>query len=156
MNLKASKSRRAGQPDLLMGDWVILKDRHPSWKFRSPFEPDFWVVEKVERTMITARWNGWHVPQNVSWFRRVVPPDGGADAWPQEGSKEDAVGEDVQAACLVEAWQHARPSTSYEQMGPPSAADCVQLTEAEVGSVAEAAGHRGARVVVQARRLARA
>ncbi|KAJ1177026.1 hypothetical protein NDU88_002292 [Pleurodeles waltl] len=117
-NLKASESRRVRQPYLRVEEWVILKDRHPGWKFRTPFEPDVWVEEKFEGTMITARRNGQHVTRNMSWFRRVVVPDSGADIWPQEGSEEDAKGEDAQAECPAEARQHERPSTSPERVGP--------------------------------------
>ncbi|KAJ1084740.1 hypothetical protein NDU88_004886 [Pleurodeles waltl] len=53
-NTEASESRRARHPDLSVGDPVILKDRHPGLKFRTPKEPD-WMVEKVKGTMITAR-----------------------------------------------------------------------------------------------------
>ncbi|KAJ1212739.1 hypothetical protein NDU88_000387 [Pleurodeles waltl] len=77
---QASERRRAKHPNLQMGEAVILKDRHPSLKFRTPFEPDVWRVEKVKGTLMTAvRW-GRRVTRNVLWFRKVVPGEGIADA----------------------------------------------------------------------------
>ncbi|KAJ1171634.1 hypothetical protein NDU88_003494 [Pleurodeles waltl] len=52
----------------------------------------------------------------MSWFLRVVLSDGGTDAWPCDEGEKDAGGNDVRAACLAEAQQDERRSTSPEQL----------------------------------------
>ena len=41
-NDRASLARKAIMPELKVGDPVIVKDRHPGWKFRMPFESEVW------------------------------------------------------------------------------------------------------------------
>ncbi|KAJ1213356.1 hypothetical protein NDU88_000994 [Pleurodeles waltl] len=77
---KASERQRAKHLNLLMGETIILKDCHPGWKFRTPFEPDVWRVQKVEGTMLTAVRGGRRVTRNILWFRKVVPGKDIADA----------------------------------------------------------------------------
>ena len=48
-----------------------MKDRHPGWKFRTPFEREVWKVEDIRGTMVTVKRNQTTVTRNVSWFKRA-------------------------------------------------------------------------------------
>ncbi|KAJ1108869.1 hypothetical protein NDU88_006239 [Pleurodeles waltl] len=78
-NVQASGRRRAKHSNLKVEYCVILKDCHPGWKFRTPFEPDVWIVEKIDGTMVTARKGVHQVTRNVLWLQRVEHRDG--DLW---------------------------------------------------------------------------
>ncbi|KAJ1205158.1 hypothetical protein NDU88_000593 [Pleurodeles waltl] len=67
-------------------------DRHPGWKFRTLFEPDIWIVQKIAGTIVAARKVGNQVTRKVSWFWRVEPRDGDSGADPLEESGEELEG----------------------------------------------------------------
>ncbi|KAJ1155877.1 hypothetical protein NDU88_008602 [Pleurodeles waltl] len=58
-----------------VGDVVVVKDRHPGWKFRTPYEPSRWSVVDVQGTMMTAQRGDQRVTRNVSWFKRLEGHD---------------------------------------------------------------------------------
>ena len=70
-NEKASRARGAVSSDIVVGDKVIMKDRHLEWKFRTPFEREVWTVAEIKGTMIMVKRNPHTVTQNMSWFKRV-------------------------------------------------------------------------------------
>ena len=70
-NEQASRSRRAVRSNLVVGDRVLVKDRHPGWKFRTRFEPEIWKVVGIKGTMVTAQCNRQEITRNVSWFKRT-------------------------------------------------------------------------------------
>ena len=57
INEKASRNRGAIASDIVVGDRVVVKDRHPGWKFRTPFEREIWTVVAAKVTMITVKRN---------------------------------------------------------------------------------------------------
>ncbi|KAJ1082147.1 hypothetical protein NDU88_002317 [Pleurodeles waltl] len=57
---------------LQIGDRLIIKDRKPGWKFRTPYEPGVWVVSRVAGTMIMVKKANQTVSRNVSWFWKVT------------------------------------------------------------------------------------
>ena len=67
-NEKASRARGAVSSNIVVGDRVIMKDRHPWWKFRTPFEREVWTVVEIKGTMITVKRNHTTVTRNISWF----------------------------------------------------------------------------------------
>ncbi|KAJ1143267.1 hypothetical protein NDU88_009578 [Pleurodeles waltl] len=86
------REEKGKHSDLKVGESVILKDRHAGWKFRTPFEPDIWIVQKIAGTIVAARKVGRQVTRNVSWFWRVEPRDGDSGADPLEESGEELEG----------------------------------------------------------------
>ena len=68
-NDHASRSRRAVNSNLVLGDHVIMKDRHPGWKFRTPFEREVWTVVAIKGTMVTVQRYNTRVTRNGSWFK---------------------------------------------------------------------------------------
>ena len=70
-NEKASRTRRATRSNLVVGDRVVVRDRHPGWKFRTRFEREPWMVTRVKGTMITATRQHQVVTRNISWFKRA-------------------------------------------------------------------------------------
>ncbi|KAJ1090173.1 hypothetical protein NDU88_003308 [Pleurodeles waltl] len=72
VNDKASRTRRARVRDIHIGDQVIVKDRKPGWKFRTPYEPGVWTVTGVSGTMVTAEKGCERVTRNISWFKKAT------------------------------------------------------------------------------------
>ncbi|KAJ1130570.1 hypothetical protein NDU88_008921 [Pleurodeles waltl] len=72
VNDKVSRGRRARTRDIRIGDQVIVKDRKPGWKFRTPYEPGLWTVTRVSRTMVTAEKGSDQVTRNISWFKKAT------------------------------------------------------------------------------------
>ncbi|KAJ1097503.1 hypothetical protein NDU88_002621 [Pleurodeles waltl] len=68
----ASRKRRAMLKDIRVGDWVIIKDRRPEWKFRTPNEPGAWTVTGMSRTIVTAEKGRERVTRNISWFKKTA------------------------------------------------------------------------------------
>ncbi|KAJ1085058.1 hypothetical protein NDU88_005191 [Pleurodeles waltl] len=88
-NEKAIWRRHSLSPDLCVGDRVLKKDRHPGWKFRTPYEPKMWYVAKVDGTMVIVQRAGLTVVCTVLWFKMVVLVD------------------NIQGECLTE-WENPR------------------------------------------------
>ncbi|KAJ1204567.1 hypothetical protein NDU88_000013 [Pleurodeles waltl] len=82
VNDKTSKRRRAMVKDIRVSDQVIIKDRKPRWKFRTPYEPSVWAVTGVSGTMVTVEKGSDRVTQIVSWFKKTtfVEHSGGQEA----------------------------------------------------------------------------
>ncbi|KAJ1187829.1 hypothetical protein NDU88_004599 [Pleurodeles waltl] len=71
VNEGASRTVYAAWWDVRIGDRVVVKDRRPGWKFRTPYEPGVWIVTRVAGTMVTAVKRGEKVTWNVFWFSRL-------------------------------------------------------------------------------------
>ncbi|KAJ1149331.1 hypothetical protein NDU88_002141 [Pleurodeles waltl] len=93
-NAKASERRRAKHPDLRVEESVILKDRHPGWKYRTPYKPDILRVERIKGTKVTASREGRQVTWNVLWFWKVEPWEGDLGA-----GFEGENGEEFEQSC---------------------------------------------------------
>ncbi|KAJ1200879.1 hypothetical protein NDU88_004700 [Pleurodeles waltl] len=77
-NDKVSRVRRARARDIRIGNQVIIKDRKPGWKFRTPYEPGVWTETGVSGTMVTAEKGSDQVTRNILWFKKatfVEPPE---------------------------------------------------------------------------------
>ncbi|KAJ1143881.1 hypothetical protein NDU88_010183 [Pleurodeles waltl] len=59
-----SKKRRARMRYFKVGDVVLVKNRHPGGKFKTPFEPEVWTVTRVKGTLVNEI-----VTRNISWFK---------------------------------------------------------------------------------------
>ncbi|KAJ1082381.1 hypothetical protein NDU88_002549 [Pleurodeles waltl] len=70
VNDKTSKRRRAMVKDIRVGDQVIIKDRKPGWKFRTPYE--VWTVTGVSGTMVTAEKGSDRVTQRFHGLKREL------------------------------------------------------------------------------------
>ena len=93
-NEKASHTRRAAVPSLVVGEQVVVKDRHPGWKFRTRFEQEPWTVTRVKGTMVTATRHNQSVTRNVSWFKkspRIVNNDLGCESPEEEQSATESI-----------------------------------------------------------------
>ncbi|KAJ1122083.1 hypothetical protein NDU88_000587 [Pleurodeles waltl] len=85
-NQQDSRRRRAATRYLSIGGKVILKDRKPGWKFRTPYEPGIWTVSKIMGTMITALRGCERVTRNILWFWKVNLPKAPQEEPGVEGS----------------------------------------------------------------------
>ncbi|KAJ1119180.1 hypothetical protein NDU88_007366 [Pleurodeles waltl] len=74
-NARASRKRRVTERQLNTGNRVIIWDRRPGWKFRTPFEQEVWTIISVTGTMITAQKWAEQVSRNILWFRKVPVPE---------------------------------------------------------------------------------
>ncbi|KAJ1197069.1 hypothetical protein NDU88_000931 [Pleurodeles waltl] len=83
VNNQASQTRHASWQDIRIGDQVVIRDRCPGWKFRTPYEPCVWTVTGVSGTMVTVAKGSETVARNVSWCRRATFED------PAEGLVDD-------------------------------------------------------------------
>ncbi|KAJ1200663.1 hypothetical protein NDU88_004484 [Pleurodeles waltl] len=72
VNDKASRRRQARVRDICIGDQVIINDRKPGWKFRTPYEPGVWTVTGMSGTMVTAEKGSERVTRNISWFKKAT------------------------------------------------------------------------------------
>ena len=72
-NNQASKRRRAKVQNFRVGDQVLIKDRYPGSKFRTPFEKEPWMITHVKGTMIAAQRQHETITRNVSWFKQFHP-----------------------------------------------------------------------------------
>lgn len=70
-NQKASEARGAKETTIKVGDRVVIRDRHPGWKFQTPYEPEVWTVEAVKGTMVTVKRGSAAITRNVSHFKRT-------------------------------------------------------------------------------------
>ncbi|KAJ1130706.1 hypothetical protein NDU88_009056 [Pleurodeles waltl] len=68
-NERISRKRRARMRHLKAGDVVLVKNRHPGGKFKTPFEPELWTVARVKGTLVTAMRKGETVMRNISCFK---------------------------------------------------------------------------------------
>ncbi|KAJ1172348.1 hypothetical protein NDU88_004195 [Pleurodeles waltl] len=87
--------------DIQIGDFVILKDKHPGWKLWTPYEPEVRKVGWVNGTLITVRLNERSVTYNISWFKRVVP---------NEESAAEGLSHDEEE--IKETWGHPTESST--------------------------------------------
>ncbi|KAJ1198807.1 hypothetical protein NDU88_002646 [Pleurodeles waltl] len=68
-NERISRKRGARMRNLKVGDVVLVKNRHPGGKFKTPFEPEVWTVARVKGTLVTATRKDETVTRNISWFK---------------------------------------------------------------------------------------
>ncbi|KAJ1164537.1 hypothetical protein NDU88_004974 [Pleurodeles waltl] len=68
-NERISRKRRARMRHLKAGNVVLVKNRHPDGKFKTPFEPELWTVARVKGTLETAMRKDETVTRNISWFK---------------------------------------------------------------------------------------
>ncbi|XP_073509147.1 tumor necrosis factor alpha-induced protein 8-like protein 3 isoform X1 [Phyllobates terribilis] len=97
-------SHRCKPPEVLVGDWVLVKRLRPSDKFASRYYPEPFQVTQVKGTMVTAQDHGRQVTRNVSHFKKLcdyIPETDEADgddvlpgpqssAVPREDTSEDS------------------------------------------------------------------
>ena len=113
-NEKASRTRRAAMPNLVAGDRVVVRDRHPGWKFRTRFEQEPWTITQVKGTMITATRRHQSVTRNVSWFKRAqreVTQDPGLESW-REGQESAESPREGEGSSLTESLPTRRLDSS--------------------------------------------
>ncbi|KAJ1218106.1 hypothetical protein NDU88_005691 [Pleurodeles waltl] len=72
VNDKVSRRRQDRVRDIRIGDQVIVKDRIPGWKSRTPYEPGVWTVTWGSGTMVTAEKRNDRVKRNISWFKKAI------------------------------------------------------------------------------------
>ncbi|KAJ1208166.1 hypothetical protein NDU88_003552 [Pleurodeles waltl] len=53
-----------------VGDRVLIKNRYPGGKFKTPFEPYPWAVVKIKGTLVTVKRNEETATRNISWFKQ--------------------------------------------------------------------------------------
>lgn len=97
-NDMASKRWRARRVTLKRGNTMVVKDRHPGSKFRTPLEAEPWEVVDEQGTTVTARRGERQIARNASWFKMLVlPPQAGHEELEteqtEEGPKENEEGE---------------------------------------------------------------
>lgn len=81
-NRKASEVRGAKSSPLRVGDSVVIRDRHPGWQFRTPYESEVCIVSDVKGTMITARRGQQSVTRNITCFKRAADPGNISEEYP--------------------------------------------------------------------------
>ena len=71
-NEHASRRRRDAATMIAVGDTVVIRDRHPVGKFRTPYEKETWTYTKVQGTTVTATQRQNQNTRNVSFFKRAM------------------------------------------------------------------------------------
>ncbi|KAJ1166571.1 hypothetical protein NDU88_006970 [Pleurodeles waltl] len=119
-NQKTSEKKRVRYPDFQIDDFVIVKDRHPGWKFRNLYESDMCRVAQVEGTMVTIQRNGRNVTRNASWFKQVLVSDETDDGHSLEVEEEDVAGGPLSLTENGKAQSGLRCGATQEQcpLGP--------------------------------------
>ncbi|KAJ1186448.1 hypothetical protein NDU88_003229 [Pleurodeles waltl] len=78
---RSSRERRAVEPMLQVGDWLVIMDQYPDYNFCTPYEKE---VVRVRGTMISVRKGSREVSRNVLRFKRIDEKS------TQDGSAETA------------------------------------------------------------------
>ncbi|KAJ1136698.1 hypothetical protein NDU88_003113 [Pleurodeles waltl] len=76
-NNQASLVLKAVHPDLMVKNKVIMRDRHPGWKFRTPLENEVCDIVNVQQDQSYAA-------SYVSWCKCVGAPEEGQEGRPRE------------------------------------------------------------------------
>ena len=76
---------------------MVIRERHPGWKFCTPYEKEQWKVISVNGTMIMVQKGQSQLTRKVTWFKRVT-----------FGQGEPGEDHDVQDSSLMDS--HTQPA----------------------------------------------
>ncbi|KAJ1091549.1 hypothetical protein NDU88_004668 [Pleurodeles waltl] len=136
-NERMSRKRRARTRNLIIGDVVLMKNRHPGGKFKTPFESGLWTVTRVKGTLVTATRGSEVVTRNISCFkayhgdqmdRQRSDNDRGPDREDEEFRRPGPSAEGCLTRSPLQTLEELDES-KITLLGPPAQIEEGQLTE---------------------------